>query len=94
MTRDKPRDRRVIRHPITRQDPKRHILAAMTLDRPRRPHISRKRIQNQGHHHRRLVGRPAVPIRAIRRVERREIHPLDRVDHKPREMILRQPVPQ
>jgi hypothetical protein len=33
-----------------------------------------------------------MPVRAIRRVKRRQIHPLDRIDHKPRQVILRQPV--
>jgi hypothetical protein len=35
-----------------------------------------------------------VPISAIRRIERIEIQPGDRLDHKPRQMIGRQPIPQ
>ncbi|MEO8967319.1 MAG: hypothetical protein ABI355_06880 [Solirubrobacteraceae bacterium] len=53
-----------------------------------------KCIQNQGNHQRRVIGRAAVTIGAIRGIKRRKVHLIDRRDHKPRQMILRQPLPQ
>jgi hypothetical protein len=64
------------------------------LNPPRGPLADRVAIQQQRHHHRRLVRRPAVAIVAIGRVERRQIHRLDRLDHEPRQVILGQPLPQ
>src|SRR4051812_698030 len=44
-------------------------------------------------HHRRVIGRPTAPVLAIRDVEHVEIHLRGGVDHEPREMIHRQPIP-
>ena len=63
----KARDRRVIGRQIGRHHPKRHILDTATLDRPRRTHPHRIRIEQQRDHQRRVIGRPAPPIRAITR---------------------------
>ena len=93
MTNYEPSDRGVIRHHIAGNHPIGHILATVTLDRPRRPHIGRERIQHQPHHHRRLIRRPAVTIRPIRAIERRHIHLTHGIDHEPRQMIPRQPIP-
>jgi hypothetical protein len=49
-------------------------------------------IQQQRDHHARIVRRTPDTITAIRAVERRQIHLLDRGEHKPRQVILRQPV--
>jgi hypothetical protein len=38
--------------------------------------------------------RTTPPILAITRIKRRQIHVPDRVDHEPRQMVLRQPLPQ
>jgi hypothetical protein len=35
-----------------------------------------------------------VTVRPIRRIERGQIELLDRLDHEPRQMICRQPIPQ
>src|SRR5213076_857892 len=44
-------------------------------------------------HHRRLVRRPAVTISPIRAIERRQIHLTHGIDHEPRQMIPRKPIP-
>ena len=94
VTRQEPRDRRVIRNKVRSDHPIRDVLPAVTLDPTRGPLLRRIRIQNERHHHRRLIRRAPVAVSAIRRIERREIQPLHRVDHEPRQMILRQPLPQ
>jgi hypothetical protein len=94
VTTHKPRDRRVIRHLVSGNHPVGNVLTAMTLDPPRGTLLRRIRIQNQRHHHRRVIRRPAMPVRSIGRIERRQIQPLDTLDHEPRQMILRQPIPQ
>ena len=93
VTNNEPRDRGVIRHHIPHNHPIRHILATATLDRPRGAQIARKRIQHQHHHQRRLIRRPTVTIRPIRTIKRRQIQLRHRIDHEPRQMIRRQPIP-
>ena len=93
VTLDKPRDRRVIRHLEHRDHPTRHILTARPLDRPRRPHPTRVAIQQQSHHHRRVIGPPPHPIPTIRPIKPTEVQARDSVQDKPRQMILRQPIP-
>ncbi len=44
VTADEPRDRRVDRNQVARDHPVGPILAAVALDRPRGPHVDRKRI--------------------------------------------------
>jgi hypothetical protein len=86
-------DRRVIRPLLRRDHPKRDVLDAGSLDHPRRRDPARVRVEQQRHHHRRVIGRPAAPIDTMSGVERVEVHLLNRADHKPREMVLRQPPP-
>jgi hypothetical protein len=90
----KPRDGRVIRRPVGAHHAHGDVLDAASLDPPRRPLADRVAVQQQRHHHRRLVRRPAVAVLAIGRIERRQIHRLDGVDDKPRQMALGQPLPQ
>ena len=59
---DEPRDRRVIGPLLRRQHPERDVLLARPLDQPRRPHPARVRIEQQRHHHRRVIRRPAAPV--------------------------------
>ena len=67
---DEARDRGVI-GPLLRGDhAARDVLHARALDRPRGPHRTRPAIQQQRHHHRRLIGRAAVTVLAIGRIER------------------------
>jgi hypothetical protein len=65
MTLAKPRDRGVIGHLVGGDHPKRDVLNARPLDAPRRALPTRIRVQQQRDHHRRIVGRSAVTIRAI-----------------------------
>ena len=44
-------------------------------------------------HHRRVIRRPPVTIGPVGGIERVEIHLVDRVDHKPRQVIRRKPIP-
>jgi hypothetical protein len=90
---DEPRDRRVIRALLRRHDPKGDVLDAGALDHTRRPDPTRVGVKQQRDHHRPLIGRPAAAITAIGRIERLQLHLLDRRQHEPRQMILRQPLP-
>ena len=45
-------------------------------------------------HHRRVIRRATPAVLTVARVERREIDVLDRIDHNPRQMVLRQPLTQ
>ena len=75
VTTDKPGDRRVIRHHIASDHPVRNVLTTVTLDPTRGPLIRRIRVQDQTHHHRRLIRRAPVPVRAISRIKRPQIEP-------------------
>jgi hypothetical protein len=90
---DETRDGRVIRLVLGRDHAVGDVLDARALDRPRRPHPARVGVEQQGHDHRRLIGWPAAPVAAIDRIERIEIHRFDSPKHKPREVILRQALP-
>jgi hypothetical protein len=45
-------------------------------------------------HHLRVIRRATLTIRPIRPVERVQVHLLDRAQHRPDEVILRQPIRQ
>src|SRR4051812_15152119 len=49
-------------------------------------------IEQQRHHHRRVISRPRPPVDPIGRVERVQVHLADGVDDKPREVALRKPL--
>jgi hypothetical protein len=88
----KPRQRRVIRHLVRGDHPTGDVFLTRTLDRPRRPRSARVGVEQDRDHHRRIKRRPAVTVSAISAIERRQIHARHDVDHKPREVILRQPL--
>src|ERR1035441_4973278 len=90
----KTRDRRVIRTPIRRDHTVGDILHALALNHPRGALPLAVGVEQQREHHPRLVRRTAVAIPAVGAIERRQIHLLDRRQHEPRKMILRQPPPQ
>lgn len=94
MTVHEPGDRRVIRYLIGGDHPVGNVLTTVTLN-PTRGELPRRiGVAQKAHHHRRLVGRSAFPVRAIGRIERIKIQLTHRCDHEPRQMVLRQPVPQ
>src|SRR6202012_1245501 len=89
---DKPRDRRVVGPPLSRQYTERDIFFAGPLDHTRGPGPARARVEQQRHHNGRFIRRPATPVRTVGDIERLQIHLLDDVDHEPREVPLRQPL--
>ena len=93
VPRHEPGDHRVIRRLHHRDRLERHVLITRPLELPRRPHPTRIPVQQQGHQHRRVIRPPADPVDPIRRIEPTQIHPHDRVQHKPSEVTLRQPIP-
>jgi hypothetical protein len=88
----KPGDRRVIGLAIRADHAERDVLKTAALDHPRRALPARVGVDQQRDHHRRIVRRPALPVGAVIAIKRRQIHRLDRRDHEPREVILRQPL--
>jgi hypothetical protein len=90
---DEPGDGRVIGPLLRRDHPKRDVLRARPLDHPRRPGPARVGVQQQPHHHRRVISRPRPPVDPVGRVERVQVHLADGVNDKPRQVILRQPLP-
>jgi hypothetical protein len=88
----KPRDRRVIRHLVCRDHTVGDVLHALVLDHPRGALPLAVGVEQQRDHHRWVMGRAPMTIGAIGRVERRQIHRLHRGQHKPREVIRRQPL--
>src|SRR5215207_9366285 len=94
MANPEPRDRRVIRRVVRRDHAEGDVVAAAPLDRPRGPDTDRVGVDEQRHHHRRIVRRPTPTIIAITRIERRQVHLADGVEHEPREVALGQPLAQ
>src|SRR5215218_10085388 len=86
------RDRGVIGPPVGRDHPERDVLDARPLDHPRGPLTARVRVDQQRHHHRRIMRRATVPVRAVVGIERVQIELLDGRDHEPGEVISRQPI--
>jgi hypothetical protein len=81
--------------PLVRADHARSdILNAAPFDPSRGPLADRVGVEQQRHHHRRIVRRPTMAVGRIGREERGQIHLRDRVDHKPRQVILGQPLAQ
>jgi hypothetical protein len=70
------------------------VLPTAPLDLPRRALPDRVRVEQERDHHLRIERRAAPTVAAIGSVERVQIDLLDRVDHKPGQVILRQPVAQ
>jgi hypothetical protein len=94
MPRPEPCDRGVIRRLVGADHPKRDVVTAVTLDPARGAHSDRIRVDEQRNHHRRIVRRPPVAVLAIAAIKRRQIHLRDRLQHTPRQVLLRQPLPQ
>jgi hypothetical protein len=70
-----------------------NVLGAATFDHAARAHSDAIRIQQQRDHHRRVIGRPAVPVVPIGLVKRDHVQLLDHLDQKPRQVVGGQPVP-
>jgi len=89
---DEPRDRRVIRPLLRGDDAEGDVLDARPLDDSRGSNPARVGVEQQRDHHRRLVGRAALAIDPVGRIKRPQIHLLDRGQHEPCQVVLRQPV--
>jgi len=87
-----PGDRRVIRALIGRDHPKGHIPLAQPLDPSTRPFSQAVCIQQQRHHHGRLVRRLSPAIRPIGLLHGRQVHLGHRIQEKPGQVAFRQPV--
>jgi hypothetical protein len=85
-------DRRVVGDPVGADNPEGDVLAAAALDPPRASLPGAVGVGEQGEHHLRIVRRSAVAVGAVGGVERLEVEFVDRLDHEPGEVILRQPV--
>jgi hypothetical protein len=90
----KARDRRVIGRAVGSNHTERDVVVTAPLDSPRGAHPDRVGIDEQRHHHRRVMRRATPAVIAIARVERADIHLRNRIEDEPREVILRQPLPQ
>jgi hypothetical protein len=84
----------VIGDQVGADHPVRHVLDAGALDPTRGAITARVGIEQQSHHHRRLVRRPAMAVGAIVRIERAQIHLRDRVQHRPDKVTVRHPAKQ
>jgi hypothetical protein len=73
------------------------VRSVPTLESPcpggRRPCPARVSVEQQRHHHRRLVRRTSMPVDPVGRIERRQIEVGHRVKNRPHRVPLRHPVP-
>jgi hypothetical protein len=90
----KARDRAVIGPLVGRDHAHRHSVDASAFDHARRAAAGGVRVEQERHHHRRIVGRAAVTVLPVGGVEGGQVHLLDRGEDKPRQVILRQPLAQ
>ena len=88
------RDRRVIRNPLSGDHHECNILAAFPLDTPRRTHALRAGVEQQRHHHLRVIRRPAVTVRPVHLIERGQVHLLNRRQNRPDQVVRRHPIQQ
>jgi hypothetical protein len=91
---DKASDRRMVRDPVGGDHPVGDVLAAMTLDPTRGAPLARIGVEEERDHHRGLIGSAAVAVFSVVGVELPQVHLLDCVDHKPRQVVLGQPLTQ
>jgi hypothetical protein len=88
------RDRGVIRHLVRRDHTERDVLTAAPLDRARGALADRVGINQQRHHHLRVMRRGPPAVAAIGRIEGTQVELPDRVEHEPGKVILSQPLAQ
>jgi hypothetical protein len=80
--------------PIGADHPIGDVLATAALDTARRALLGGIGVEQQRDHHRRLTSGATMAIGAVIGVELAHIHLLNRLDHQPRQVILRQPLTQ
>jgi hypothetical protein len=84
----------MVRDPVRRDHAKGDILTTTPFDPTARALADRIRVQQQRHHHRRLERGPTPAVLTIGAVEAAQIDLVDRIEHKPGQVILRQPLAQ
>jgi hypothetical protein len=89
-----PGDRRVVRAILGTQDPKRHVGEAHPLDLPRRSHALAVGVDQQRKQHPRVItrGAGATPTASCP-LQPRGVKNLDGLQHKPHQMVRREPLP-
>ena len=92
MAINEPRDGGVIGALMGGDDATRDVFYARALKRARRAHTTRPAVQQQRDHHRRLIRGAPASVSAVCRIKRVDVHHRHRVDDKPRQVIIRQPI--
>ena len=88
-----PRDRGMVRAVLRAQDAKRDVSDAHPLDLPRGPHSLAVRIDQQPEQHLRVIPRRACPTATPVPLQRAGVKRIDGLQHEPRQMIRRKPLP-
>lgn len=91
---DESGDRGVVGALVGCDEPKGDVLGAAPLDQARGTRPGRVGVDQQRHHHLRVVGRPAPPVGSAACVERRQVQRLHDVDDEPREVVPGKPLVQ
>jgi hypothetical protein len=84
----------VIRRAVGADHARGDVLHAAPLDTSRRALADGVAVEQQRHHHRRLVRGTALPVQAITGIEAAQVQSLDGVDDKPRQVVVGQPLAQ
>ena len=94
MATPKLTDRAVLREVARRQHPKRHILLKLPRNGARGEHPRRVGVNQNLHHHRRLIGRVATTVALVGCVECAQLQRIDQVADVMGQMPRRQPFAQ
>jgi hypothetical protein len=94
MLTPEPGNGRVIRTMLRTNNPKRHVRHTQPLDLPARPLTQRIGVDQQSQHHRRVIPGPPGTTKTPPRMKLAQIQLADHIQHKPHQMIRRQPIPQ
>jgi len=91
--RAEPRDRRMVRNVLRAQDTKRDVRATQPLELTRRAHSMAVAIDQQAQQHSRVIPRRACPTATPVPLQRAGVKRIDGLQHEPRQMIRRKPLP-
>ena len=86
-------DRLMARIVARRQYPERHVVHQLPRDLPRRKHSRRVTVDQQLHHHPRLVRRTTATVTFVPTVETRQVQIVHHVAHMKRQVLLWKPLP-
>jgi hypothetical protein len=88
------RDRRVIGRLVGGDDAEGDVLATAALDRSRGANANGIGVDQQRHHHCRVMRRATMAVLAIGAIEGGQVKLVDDLRHTPRQVIVGQPLPQ